>query len=236
MLENHNVGLGPLPKETEYGSRQPEVTQAMLEGFNWLVREGHLIPNPQQPSGDWFTISRSGEKLLQQYAREEQWEKLGVDVVKHDLLNGGIRFVGGPLENREAAMEWMRRKENKASKGTTNGATCRSFRKAASTSCALLNHLISTSGNSSSRMEPHSLRSALPPLSSRKMKTSTLRDANTRAILAGMCLLELEIYRDPVSAPCRTHENCVLWGGRLGPSTPTSGKTTFQDLVVHLAC
>ena len=89
MLENQNVGLGPLPKEPEYGARQPEVTQAMMEAWNWLEREGMLIRNPQQPSGEWFTISRSGEKLLQQYAREQQWENLGVDVVKHDLMNGG---------------------------------------------------------------------------------------------------------------------------------------------------
>jgi len=120
MLDNHQVGLGPMPKETEYGARQPEVTHAMMEAFNLLEREGHLIRNPQQPTGDWFNISRSGEKLLQQYAREEQWEKLGVDIVKHDLMNGGTRFVGGPLENREAAMEWVRRKENKPPKGPAN--------------------------------------------------------------------------------------------------------------------
>jgi hypothetical protein len=119
MLENHQVGLGPMPKETEYGTRQPEVTQAMMEAFNWLEREGHLIRNPEQPTGDWFTFSRSGLKLLQQYAREEQWEKLGVDVVKHDLMNGGKRLVGGPPENREAAMEWVRRKENKPPKTPT---------------------------------------------------------------------------------------------------------------------
>ena len=105
-----------MPKETEYGARQPEVTQAMMEAFNWLVRKGHLIRNPQQPSGDWFTISRSGERLLQQQAREAQWEKLGVEVVKLDLMNGGIRFVGGPLENQEAAREWVRRKENRPPK------------------------------------------------------------------------------------------------------------------------
>ncbi len=116
MLENRSVGLGTSPKEPEYGARQPEVTQAMMEAWNWLEREGMLIRNPEQPSGEWFTISRSGEKLLQRHAREEQWEKLGVDVVKHDLMNGGVRFVGGPLENREAAMEWVRRKENKPPK------------------------------------------------------------------------------------------------------------------------
>jgi hypothetical protein len=88
----------------------------MMEAFNWLEREGHLIRNPEQPTGDWFTISRSGQKLVQQYAREEQWEKLGVDVVKHDLMNGGTRFVCGPLENREAASAWVRCKENKPPK------------------------------------------------------------------------------------------------------------------------
>jgi hypothetical protein len=116
MLENQNQGLGPLPKEPEYGARQPEVTQAMMEAWNWLEREGMLIRNPQQPTGEWFTISRSGEKLLQQCAREEQWEKLGVDMVKNDLMNGGVRFVGGPPENREAALAWVRRKENKPPK------------------------------------------------------------------------------------------------------------------------
>jgi hypothetical protein len=57
MLENHQVGLGPMPKETEYGPRQPAVTEAMMEAFNWLEREGHLIRNPEQPTGDWLTIS-----------------------------------------------------------------------------------------------------------------------------------------------------------------------------------
>lgn len=37
-------------------------------------------------------------------------------MVKHDLLNGGSRVVGGPPENREAAMAWVRRKENKPPK------------------------------------------------------------------------------------------------------------------------
>jgi hypothetical protein len=36
---------------------------------------------------------------------------LGVDRVKHDLLNGGFRLVGGPPEVRELAWEWVRMKE-----------------------------------------------------------------------------------------------------------------------------
>jgi hypothetical protein len=54
MLENRNVRLGPLPKEPEYGTRQPEVTKRMM--WNWLERQCLLIHNDQQ-GVDWFTIS-----------------------------------------------------------------------------------------------------------------------------------------------------------------------------------
>ncbi len=67
MLENRNVGLGSLPKEPEYGIRQPEVTQRMMEAWSWLERQGLLIHNDQQ-SADWFIISSDGEKLLKQSA------------------------------------------------------------------------------------------------------------------------------------------------------------------------
>jgi hypothetical protein len=63
MLENRNVGLGPLPKEPEYGIRQPEVTRRMMEAWNWLERQGLLIHNDQQVA-DWFIISSDGEELL----------------------------------------------------------------------------------------------------------------------------------------------------------------------------
>ncbi len=67
MLENRNVGLGPLPKEPEYGIRQPEVTNRMMEAWNWLERQGLLIHNDQQ-SADWFIISSDGEESLKQNA------------------------------------------------------------------------------------------------------------------------------------------------------------------------
>lgn len=63
MLENRNVGLGPLPKEPEYGIRQPEVTKRMMEAWNWLERQGVLIRNDEQ-AADWFIISTDGERLL----------------------------------------------------------------------------------------------------------------------------------------------------------------------------
>ena len=65
MLENRNMGLGPLPKEAEYGARQPDVTKRMMEAWNWLERQGLLIHNDEQPA-DWFIISSDGEALLRQ--------------------------------------------------------------------------------------------------------------------------------------------------------------------------
>src|SRR5216684_6578052 len=74
MLENRNVGLGPLPhKEPEYGAKQPQVIQALMEAWNWLEREGMLIRDPAQPA-PWFTISRRGEELLKQSGGPEMKE------------------------------------------------------------------------------------------------------------------------------------------------------------------
>ena len=81
---------------------QPKVSSRMEEAWHRLVTKGHLMPNPNLPHSDWFLITSEGEKLLSKLRREEHWEKLGVDRVKHDLLNGGFREVGGPPENREA--------------------------------------------------------------------------------------------------------------------------------------
>ncbi len=63
MLENRNVGLGTLPKEPEYGARQPEVTKRMMAAWNWLERQGLLIHNDEQVA-DWFIVSNDVEELL----------------------------------------------------------------------------------------------------------------------------------------------------------------------------
>jgi hypothetical protein len=48
-------------------------------------------------------------------ARFDRFEKLGLDRVKSDLMQtGGIRDIGGPLEVRELAWEWVRMKEAQA--------------------------------------------------------------------------------------------------------------------------
>ncbi len=117
FMERRNTGLGPLPgNEPEYGARQPEVSQALREAWNWLEKEGHLMRTPGQPVAEWFSISRGGEKLLSRLTRYEQWEKLGLDRVKSDLSTGGNRDVGGGPEVKDMAWEWVRMKENKPPK------------------------------------------------------------------------------------------------------------------------
>jgi hypothetical protein len=68
-----------------------------------------------QPSGQDGTlicfaeadeISEEGRR-----ARFAQWEKIGVDRIKHDLLNGGYQLVGGPTAVRNLAWTWVRQKE-----------------------------------------------------------------------------------------------------------------------------
>jgi hypothetical protein len=51
-------------------------------------------------------ISEDGRR-----ARFEQWEKLGLDRVKADLLNGGYQLIGGPPSVQKLAWEWVRLKE-----------------------------------------------------------------------------------------------------------------------------
>lgn len=112
MLESRNAGLGSPPPPPEYETRQPEVTRRMMEAWNWLERQGLLMHNDQQ-AADWFVISSDGEKLLGRNARFERLQHVGLDRVKHDLLNGGFRVVGGTAENQEEAWEWVRMMEKK---------------------------------------------------------------------------------------------------------------------------
>jgi len=90
MLENRNVGLGTLPKEPEYGARQPEVTKRMMEAWNWLERQGLLIRNDEQ-AADWFIISTDGEKLLKSGELTLQ-ENSGVGVSPHKTASQLFRW------------------------------------------------------------------------------------------------------------------------------------------------
>ena len=57
-------------------------------------------------------ISETGRQ-----ARFARWEKLGLDRVKADLLNGGHGVVGGSPAVRDLAWEWVRFREAAQSKG-----------------------------------------------------------------------------------------------------------------------
>lgn len=114
VMEGNATGLGSLPTQPEYGARQPEVSRRVQEAFQRLVTKGYLMHNPDQPVADWFLITSDGEEFLKRLARYEQWEKLGVDRVKADLIaTGGTREVGGGPGVADMAWDWVRMKENK---------------------------------------------------------------------------------------------------------------------------
>jgi predicted nucleotide-binding protein len=94
----------------KYGRRQKEVDESLLEAWSWLEGRGLLAQDPA-PGAGWFFVTKAGRKILTQSARFEHLEKLGLDRVKHDLLNGGFRWVGGTVEQQEEAWEWVRMKE-----------------------------------------------------------------------------------------------------------------------------
>src|SRR5215467_11310326 len=43
LIEGRNMGLGVSSREPEYGAKQPAVSEALEEAWNWLVAEGMLI-------------------------------------------------------------------------------------------------------------------------------------------------------------------------------------------------
>jgi hypothetical protein len=72
-----------------------------------------LEMNPPEVKPSMTPLDEAARK-----ARFERFEKLGLDRVKSDLTQtGGIRDVGGPLEVRELAWEWVRMKEKEAAAG-----------------------------------------------------------------------------------------------------------------------
>jgi hypothetical protein len=116
VMEGAERGLGqPRRPGPEYGARQPEVSRRMNEAWSWLVREGLLMQNFDQPLADWFLITREGEELLKRNALYEQLEKLGVDRVKSELNKERPRIgtVGGGSNEKDLIWDWVRRKENK---------------------------------------------------------------------------------------------------------------------------
>jgi hypothetical protein len=114
MMERRKIPIGPMPsQEPEYGADQSRVSMAFRGAWGWLEKESYLIHTPEQPSPDWFSITPDGETFLRKVIRFEEWEKEGLDAVKHKLLNDPLGGIGGPPEVRQWAGEWVRMKENK---------------------------------------------------------------------------------------------------------------------------
>ena len=117
MMEARNIGLGPLlQNQPEYGARQPEVTKRVREAFHWLETNGYLLPTPNQLAIGWVSFTDAGKELLSKAIRFEQWEKLGLEAVKHGLSP----------QVREWAAEWTRLKE---SQNTTTNAKQKTARE-----------------------------------------------------------------------------------------------------------
>jgi hypothetical protein len=115
VIEHRNVYIGSLPGNgPEYGTRQPEVSQALREAWNWLEKEGYLMHTPGQPVADWFSPTRSGEEQIRRFALHEQLDRFGLDRVKSELNKDRPRIgFGGGAEERDWIWEWVRTKENK---------------------------------------------------------------------------------------------------------------------------
>lgn len=60
-LNRYNFGLGHTVREYP-PDRQEELSQALMEAWVWLEREGLLVPKPGS-QGEWVVISRRGRQL-----------------------------------------------------------------------------------------------------------------------------------------------------------------------------
>jgi uncharacterized protein (TIGR02391 family) len=56
------ASLEEFGRQPEYGRRQPEVTQALMEAWSWLQGEGFLVRAFGQPA-EWFFLSRRARRL-----------------------------------------------------------------------------------------------------------------------------------------------------------------------------
>jgi hypothetical protein len=67
-VEGTSRGLGISNAKAEYGAKQPAVSEALEEAWNWLVNQGMLMRVPDQPA-EWYKITRDGETCLKRLAR-----------------------------------------------------------------------------------------------------------------------------------------------------------------------
>jgi hypothetical protein len=62
-VEGRNMGFGISDRSPEFGARQPEVSNALEEAWDWMVKESWLMRVPEQPA-EWYRITRHGEACL----------------------------------------------------------------------------------------------------------------------------------------------------------------------------
>jgi hypothetical protein len=94
--------------------RQPQIETAIREAWARLERQALLIPDTRFDQGVSMLSTRA-QQLVKEApaagathpadgeiseegakARFSRWEEIGLDRIKHDLLNGGHQLVGGP--------------------------------------------------------------------------------------------------------------------------------------------
>ena len=71
--------------------------------------------------GGWSDFRDRETIVRQELSRKrriERFEKLGPDLVRADLAQGGHRLVGGSPKVRELALEWLAEKEGPTAKAT----------------------------------------------------------------------------------------------------------------------
>jgi len=106
-MEQHAIGKARIT-----GTGVDVVTQARESTIDirFLGREKRGAQSPLASAATSpDAISAEGRR-----ARFERWEKLGLDRVKADLVNGGHQIIGGPPAVRELAWDWVRIKEAEA--------------------------------------------------------------------------------------------------------------------------
>jgi uncharacterized protein (TIGR02391 family) len=66
-ISHHNFFLSLTPTSSltqpEYGDRQPEVNQALMEAWAWLQSAGLLVERASS-GGGWFFVSRRGKQIM----------------------------------------------------------------------------------------------------------------------------------------------------------------------------
>ena len=76
------------------------------EAFHGIPANYQMVVERIEPMSSTDDISDQRRAVL-----FEQWEEIGIDIIKGDLVNGGFRYIGGPPSTRRLAIQWVKMKE-----------------------------------------------------------------------------------------------------------------------------